>query len=141
MTTGSFELPEFDELTHRRLVPKSALRDGAWYIGRCRNACVARWNATEQCFYHWREKFGCVLIEKIKHPVDEAEFDVFRVLEELADPKFQIPFDEDATFTGDPEVLTEFNQRVWCSCRTGVSPASPTSACRTARPELLADRK
>jgi hypothetical protein len=67
--------------------------------------------------------------------VDEPEFDVFRVLEKLADPKFKIPFDENATFTCDPEALREFNERVWCSCRTGVSPASPTSACRTARPE------
>ena len=41
MTTGGFELPEFDELTHRWLLPKSALRHGAYYIGRCRNACVA----------------------------------------------------------------------------------------------------
>jgi hypothetical protein len=120
MTTGGFELPEFDELTRQRLVPKSVLRDGVYYIGRCRNACVARWNATEQCFYHWREKFGRIYIEKIKHPVDESEFDVFRVLEELTGPKFEIPFDEDATFTGDPEALREFQVQVWCSCQTGV---------------------
>src|ERR1035437_2947918 len=123
MTTGDFDLPEFDELTNRRLVPKSALRDGAYCIGRCRNACVARWNAMEKCFYHWREKFGRIYIEKIKHPVDESEFDVFRVLEEEeADRKFEIPFDEDATFTGDPEALIEYNERVWCSCQTGVRP-------------------
>jgi len=122
MSTGDFGLPGLDELTHRRLVPKSVLRDGAYYIGRCRNACVARWHATEQCFYHWREKFGRVFIEKIKHPVDEPEFDVFRVLEELADPKFEIPFDDGATFTGDPEALREFQAQVWCSCKTGVRP-------------------
>jgi len=122
MTTGDFDLPDFDELTHQRLLPKSALRHGAYYIGRCRNACVARWDATEQCFYHWREKFGRVFIEKIKHPVDESEFDVFRVLEELVAPKFDIPFDEDATLTGAPEALREFNHRVWCSCQTGVRP-------------------
>jgi len=79
-------------------------------------------NATEQCFYHWREKFGRINIEKIKHPVDESEFDVFRVLEELTDPKVEIPFDEDAPFTGDPEALTEFQVQVWCSCQTGVKP-------------------
>ena len=70
-SNGGFELPEFDELTHRRLLPKSALHDGAYYVGRCRNASVARWNARQQCFYHWREKFGRIYIEKIKHPVDE----------------------------------------------------------------------
>jgi hypothetical protein len=45
--------------------------------------------------------------------VDEPEFDVFRVLEKLADPKLKIPFDENATFTCDPEALREFNERVW----------------------------
>src|ERR1035438_7975882 len=99
MRQAIFDVPEFDELTHRRLLPKSALHDGDYYVGRCRNASVARWNARQQCFYHWREKFGRIYIEKIKHPVDESEFDVFRVLEELADPKVEIPFDEDAPFT------------------------------------------
>lgn len=44
------------------------------------------------------------------------------LLEELADPKFEIPFDEEATFTGDPDALKEFNERVWCSCQAGVRP-------------------
>ena len=43
-----FDLPDFDELTHRKLLPKSALRHGAYYIGRCRHACIARWNARQQ---------------------------------------------------------------------------------------------
>ena len=65
--------------------------------------------------------------------MDESEFDVFRVLEELTDPKVEIPFDEDAPFTGDPEALTEFQVQVWCSCQTGVKP------CQTAKPERLAE--
>jgi hypothetical protein len=119
---GGFDLPEFDELTHRRLLPKSALRDGVYYIGRCRNASVARWNARQQCFYHWREKFGRIYIEKIKHPVDEPRFDVFRVMEELGDPKFQIPFNIRAKFRAAPQALVEFNDLVWCSCQGGQKP-------------------
>lgn len=42
--TTCFDLPEFDELTHRRLLPRSALRDGMSYIGRGRNASIGRWN-------------------------------------------------------------------------------------------------
>jgi hypothetical protein len=48
MTTGDVELPDFDELTHRRLVPKSALRGGAYSIGRCRNASVAGWHGSDR---------------------------------------------------------------------------------------------
>ena len=117
-----FQLPEYDELTHRPLLPKAALVHGRYYIGRCRNASVARWNASQHCFYHWREKFGRIYIEKIKHPDDEETFDVFRVLEELPEPKFVIKFHREARFRGEPETLTEFNERVWCSCDTGVRP-------------------
>jgi hypothetical protein len=119
---GRFDLPEFDELTHRRLLPKSALHHGRYYVGRCRNASVARWNARQQCFYHWREKFGRIYIEKIKHPADEPRFDVFRVLEELANSECEIPFNLRAKFRGEPAVLTEFNERVWCSCQGGQKP-------------------
>ena len=122
MTTGGFDLPDFDELTRRRILPKSALRHGAYFVGRCRNASVARWNARQQVFYHWREKLGEIRIQKIKHPVDEPEFDVFRVLEDLREPAFEIPFYLRAKFRGSPEVLTAFNERVWCSCDGGQKP-------------------
>jgi len=119
---GPFELPEFDELTHRPLLPKVALHHGVYYTGRCRNACVARWNARQRCFYHWREKFGRIYIEKIKHPADELKFDVFRALEELPNPRFEIPFNKRAEFRGVAEALLEFNERVWCSCERGKKP-------------------
>src|SRR5580704_7515261 len=84
-----------DENTHRRILPKEALKHGVYYKGRCRNATIARWNAEEQCFYHWRQKFGDVYIRTIKYPTDEAEpwWDVFDVIEELPGSKFEIPFD------------------------------------------------
>ena len=67
--------------------------------------------------------FRRIYIEKIKHPADETEFDVFRVLEEEeTGPKFEIPSDEDATFTGEPGALIEYNERGWCSWQTGVRP-------------------
>src|ERR1700732_3154860 len=62
-----------DEYTGRPVLAKEHLRDGAYYKGRCRNATVARWNAGEQCFYHWRERFEDVYIETIKYPTGETE--------------------------------------------------------------------
>ena len=56
-----------------RYIPKIAKSDlihGAYYSGRCRNASVARWNSTRQCFVHWRSKFGTNFLEDIKHPDD-----------------------------------------------------------------------
>src|ERR1700730_14183694 len=46
-----------DEFTGRPILPRDQLNHERYYKGRCRNATVARWNAEEQRFYHWREKF------------------------------------------------------------------------------------
>jgi hypothetical protein len=81
-----------------RYEPKIAKKDlehGRYYFGRCRNAEVARWNATDQKFYHWRTKFGHRFIETIKHPEDEKIYDVF-VVEALleVEPEEVIEFKE-----------------------------------------------
>ena len=106
------QLPDYDESTGRKLLQKSELKDGAYYLGRCRNATIARWNATEQYFYHWREKFNAIFIETIKHPSDEDHFDVFRPVQELSDPKFEIPF-QSSIFKGVKEDLQEYNVEMW----------------------------
>jgi hypothetical protein len=80
---------------------------------------VARWNGHEQTFYHWREKFGRIFIETIRYPTDEEEpwWDVFDVVEELANCKFDIPFDAKAVFSGNPDDLFEFDEEMWQPCR------------------------
>jgi len=82
-----------DEFTGRPILPKDRLQHGRYYKGRCRNATVARWNADQQCFFHWREKFQRIYITTIKYPTDEAEpwWDVFDVVEEISNPRFEIP--------------------------------------------------
>jgi hypothetical protein len=125
MEKQEFTLPEYDELTHQRILPKAELRHDEYYIGRCRNACIARWNSVEDCFYHWREKLGRTYIETIRYPSDDDIYDVFRVLEELKNPRFEIPYDLDATFTGNPADLNEYNERVWCTCGAGSMPCIP----------------
>jgi len=104
-----------DKITGRPILSKDKLVHGGYYKGRCRNATVARWNAEDQCFYHWREKFGRIYIETIKYPTDEQEpwWDVFDVVEELCNPKFEIPFDEEAAFTANPDELFEHNEEMW----------------------------
>jgi hypothetical protein len=49
------------------------------------------------------------------YPTDETEpwWDVFAVVEELPNPKFEIPFSRDATFTGNPDDLTEYDEEMW----------------------------
>lgn len=123
-------LPTHDERTGKKLLDKAELKDGAYYVGRCRNATVARWNAKKQCFTHWRVKFNSVFLEDIKHPVDDDTFDVFRVIRELpGGPKFVIPIDPQIgfdggempeqfryKFEGDIKDLDEYNPEVWCTC-------------------------
>ena len=106
-------LPHHDELTGREVLPKTVLVDGAYYVGRCRNATIARWSRALNRFFHWRVKFDRIYVEKIKHPVDEECFDVFRVVRALTDPKFEIPFDVDAAFKGSVEDLNEYDRELW----------------------------
>lgn len=106
-------LPHHDEHTGREIIPKESLVDGAYYVGRCRNATIARWSASNNSFFHWRIKFEQVFIEEIKHPVDETYFDVFRVFRVLSTPKFEIPFDAWERFEGDVEDLTEYDHEMW----------------------------
>jgi uncharacterized protein (DUF433 family) len=104
-----------DEFSGRPILPKDLLVHGHFYKGRCRNATIARWNSSEERFYHWREKFGRIYIRTIRYPTDEEEpsLDVFDVVEELPNPKFEIPFDDEAVFTGNRDDLYEFTKEMW----------------------------
>lgn len=79
-------------MNYEPVIKKEDLKHGVYYIGRCRNATMARWNADEQQFYHFRTKFGHKFIENIKCPEDEKVYDVF-IAEEICDnPEYEIPF-------------------------------------------------
>lgn len=67
-------LPELYEMG---LIPKKNLIDGKVYIGHCRNAYEATWNADQQEFIYKRHKFGTIYNESIKHPEDDNGFDIF----------------------------------------------------------------
>ena len=73
-------------------IPKAHLTDGFYYAGKCRNANVARWNADDQQFYHWREKFGRTFVETIEYWDVNGTFDGFIPLFDLGvDPPKAIP--------------------------------------------------
>jgi hypothetical protein len=61
------------------IIPKAELQHGHYYVGHCRNAYLARWDAEHNCFKHWREKWGTRFIETINHPEDDNGFDLFIV--------------------------------------------------------------
>jgi len=63
-------------------------------------------------------KFNDIFLEKIKHPIDEPRFDVFRVVEEWPNRNFEIPipleddFPKDV-FTGNVADLNEYEKEMW----------------------------
>ena len=59
------------------MIAKKDLIDGATYVGTCRNASEARWDAARECFVYKRAKFGFTFDEDIKHPDDDQVYDVF----------------------------------------------------------------
>jgi uncharacterized protein (DUF433 family) len=111
----SIESRTHDEFTGRPILPRDWLVHGRYYKGRCRNATIARWNADERCFFHWREKLGHIYIETIQYPTDEQEllWDVFDVVQELSNPRFEIPFGSNAVFTGNRDDLYEHAEEMW----------------------------
>ena len=105
----------YDPITGRAILPKDRLVHGRFYKGRSRNATIARWDAEREVFWYWRQQFGRIFLDTIHYPADEPNFglDVFDVVEELPDPKFEIPFERGAVFSGNPEDLGEFEMQMW----------------------------
>ena len=68
-------------------IAKHSLVHGQYYMGRCRNAGIARWDAVKQVFVHWRAKFGSLFLEEIKCREDELHFDVFDAREPFYHPE------------------------------------------------------
>jgi hypothetical protein len=76
------------------MIAKADLVHGAYYEGHCRNANVARWDARSAHFRHWRTKFASTFLEYIRHPDDEACFDVFTPTVRLDGEQFEIPLED-----------------------------------------------
>jgi hypothetical protein len=58
-------------------ISKDKLEHAAYYKGVCRNASIARWDAVDEVFWHWRTKLGSTFTESINHPEDDDGFDMF----------------------------------------------------------------
>lgn len=59
------------------IIPKERLVDENYYAGLCRNARIARWNASAGHFTHWRNKFGRVFLEDIDYFTPDGQWDEF----------------------------------------------------------------
>jgi len=58
-------------------IPKKDLIDGQVYIGQHRRCKVAKWNAEDEEFEYWRNKFGQVFIDTCSHFEDDDGFALF----------------------------------------------------------------
>jgi hypothetical protein len=88
------EIKKLVEARKNQYVPsikKEDLVHGAYYAGKCRNATVARWDATRGKFVHWRTKFSHTFLETISCPEDEPRYDVFVTRSILENPEKEIP--------------------------------------------------
>ena len=54
-------------------IKKADLIDGAYYAGHCRNASIARWNASKNEFFYIRSKFGSEFVESLPCPEDAID--------------------------------------------------------------------
>ena len=73
---------------------KAVLTHGAYYLGDCRNASIARWNGETNRFVYMRTKFGSTFAESICHPDDDKVYDVF-VAEAECQCDYEIPLRTD----------------------------------------------
>lgn len=65
----------YNELFKKGIIPKNELIIGKYYMGKCRNTSVAKWNGNE--FFYMRSKFGYWFIDKINHIEDDNRYDLF----------------------------------------------------------------
>ena len=65
-------------------IPKDKLIDGKMYIGNCRNADHAIWDAKRNVFVYKRNKFGYLYDEDINHFEDDNGYDLFVPIKELS---------------------------------------------------------
>jgi len=65
------------------IIRKEELKDNSFYLGICRNATVAVWNASKGEFYYLRRKFNDTFSEPINHLADDNGYDLFVPIKEL----------------------------------------------------------
>lgn len=76
------------------VIPKVQLKHGAYYRGRCRGVItVAKWDGKREKFYYWRKESGRAYLESIEHREDGKMPDVFDALEEIFNPREEIPLE------------------------------------------------
>jgi hypothetical protein len=81
---------ELSETT--KWLSKSELKDGQYYYGSHRNGDTCRWNAEEEVFYYWRNKFNTRFLETIRHPENDDGFALFYPFHEIDYGVDEIPF-------------------------------------------------
>lgn len=65
------------------MIPKKEMKDGAWYLGNCRNANMARWDEKLDRFVHLRFKFGWMVDIEHFEDVKESRCDGFIPVKEI----------------------------------------------------------
>jgi len=68
---------ELNAAYEKGMLKKEQLEDRQFYLGYCRNAYVAQWVKEENAFFYMRSKFSDVFPEKIYHPENDNQKDVF----------------------------------------------------------------
>jgi hypothetical protein len=64
-------------IDRRWMLAKTDLKDGAWYLGACRNAVLAQWDEKRNGFIYIRHKWTARFPETILHPTDDVGWDCF----------------------------------------------------------------
>ena len=59
------------------MIAKDLLKHGQVYIGACRNATKAIWDANDNTFYIMRHKFGNIFPEPVSYPTVGERWDIF----------------------------------------------------------------
>ena len=63
------------------VIRKKELINKAFYIGVCRNACIAKWDADKNVFWYLRTKFKNTFFESINHVANDDGYDLFIPME------------------------------------------------------------
>lgn len=79
------------KLINAGAIPKKDLIDNQVYIGNHRRCTIARWNAKDNVFEYWRNKFGAWFYDNCNHFEDDNGYALFVPIKLGAKEDFKMP--------------------------------------------------
>jgi hypothetical protein len=71
---GAFDIEDYYS---KGIIKGGDLEDGKYYIGKCRNSNIGKWNEEKKVMRYMRSKFGSWFVDEINYLDNDDGYDLF----------------------------------------------------------------